>query len=519
MNHTNTLRYSRLLAVCVLSTLVAVHLQAIQQDVFDKAIRISKNRGTVYELLRDISEQAGYSFIYDSQIIENDKVVKVTKGNYALRDAIYLITGNNGLQIDQSGAYILLRLPTTSTDTRDGFDQPEQDLHFIVKGALYDQQTREPVMFASIHVLQTSMGVITNRDGEFQLTFPDTLQHHKVRFSHIGYESQETELALLKDGFIDVGMKPMVIPLQEVTVNAVNPVQTVQDMLANRDRNYASEPACLTAFYREGINRDDRNIDLTESILQVYKTGYQKKASFDQVKLIKKRRIISGLATDSIFPKMRSGIQSCLILDVVKEMPDFIALDHDSQYNYSYKGKNMIDERPVHIIAFQQKDHVLEPLYCGELYIEDGNKALVELRFEVNASHVDKATNSFIDKKPVGLRINLQEAKYRVSYKPSNDGYYYTNHVRGDVSFKVRRKNRLFNSQLHFWFEMATCEIDTNDVKPFPANERLSTRRIFAETKSVYDKNFWEKFNIILPEEGLKSAFTHNLNEVLITNP
>ena len=51
-------------------------------DTFDVVVRIVKNRGTVYELLKDISGQSGYLFIYDSQIIENDKVVKIAKGAY-----------------------------------------------------------------------------------------------------------------------------------------------------------------------------------------------------------------------------------------------------------------------------------------------------------------------------------------------------------------------------------------------------------------------------------------------------
>ena len=205
------------------------------------------------------------------------------------------------------------------------------------------------------------------------------------------------------------------------------------------------------------------------------------------------------------------------ILDIIKEMPDFIVPENNPPYKYTYTGKNHIDNRLVHIISFRQKDHVREPLYCGELFIEDDNKALVEARIAIIPKLINKATHSFIDKKPLGLQMTLQEAAYIVSYKPSNNGFYYASHVRGDIRFKIRRKNRLFTSSLHFWFEMATCEIDTCEVKTFPPNERLSATRIFAETKSVYDKNFWEHFNVILPEEDLKNAIMHNLREALVT--
>ena len=498
---------------------MAVNIKAQNQDVFDRVVRINRNRGTIYELLKDISKQSGYLFIYDSQIIENDKTIRVSKRTCSLRDAIYLITGNKQLQIDLSGNYILLRLPKTQIPDDADLAVPARAIPFTISGALYDGQTNESVKFATVHILSTSIGIVTNQDGGFQLNIPDSLQHLSVRFSHIGYESQEIELALLKDRFIDIHLKPQVYPLQEVVISAVNPVQALKDMLDNRANNYASEPAYLTSFYREGIDHNDHNIDLTESVLQVYKTGYQKSVDNDQVKLIKKRRIMSRLETDTIFPKMRSGIESCLVLDVIKELPDFIVQSQETSYMYAYQGKSVIDERPVHIIGFQQKEHVREPMYCGELFIEDDNKALVEVRFEVNPKLANKATNTFIDKKPFAYTMSLQQAQYKISYKPSENGYYYANHVRGDVSFKIRRKNRLFSSSLHFWFEMATCDINTENVKPFPLNQRISTTRIFAETKSVYDKNFWEHFNIILPEDNLKNILIHNLHEVLIPGP
>jgi hypothetical protein len=213
---------------------------------------------------------------------------------------------------------------------------------------------------------------------------------------------------------------------------------------------------------------------------------------------------------------MRSGINSCLALDIIKELPDFVTPEEETPYVYTYAGKSYIDDRPVNIISFQQKDFIREPLYRGDLFIEAENKALVDVRIEINPRHVNQATHNFISKKPAGLIMNLQQAKYIVSYKLSDDGRYYIHHIRGDIHFKVRRKNRIFSSPLHFWFEMATCDINRQNVKPFPPTERLSTTRIFAETQSTYDQNFWENFNIILPEEGLQNTLIHNLHDVLI---
>ena len=507
---------NRLFIVCMLAFFTALNIQANEHDALDRTVRISKNKGTIYELLKDISIQSGFLFIYDSQIINNDKKVKVSKGEYTLRDAIHIITGNKNLQIDLSGQYILLRMTGKYTPVSSEESDIAKDIHITIGGRLYDRETGEGVIFASVSILNTSFGIVTNQDGEFQLVVPDSLQNHKVRFSHIGYKSQEIDISLLKEGFVDIAMNTQTVLLKEVVVSAVNPESALNDMLNNRATNYAAEPVHLTTFYREGIDHNNINTDLTESVLQIYKTGHKKNASNDQVKLIKKRRIVNRLKTDTIFPKMRSGVNSCLILDIIKELPEFITPNNATQYKYSYIGKSIIDNKTVNIISFHQREHIREPLYSGELFIEAENKALVEVRFEINPKYAREATNMFVDKKAAGLRINLQQARYIVSYRPSDDGFYYINHVRGDIKFKVQQKKRLLSSPLNFWFEMVTCNIDKRDVKMFPRDEQLSTNHIFAETKHEYDRDFWKNFNIILPEEKLQEEIIRNLNDAII---
>ena len=513
--------FNHILIVCMFLSLFAGNIQAVEHDPFDTIVRISKNNGTIYELLKDISKQSGYLLIYDSRIIDNDIKVKINKGKYSLRDAIYLITGDKELQLDLSGEYIMIRRGDKQTATIFNDNTPteskEQDTIFTIGGKLLDAETNEVVTSASVGIINTFIGTITNREGDFRLIIPDSLRNRKVRVSHIGYESIEIDLALLKGEVVNLELKPAIVPLNEVVVSGARPEPLLNDMLNNRQANYASEPVSLTTFYREGIDHNNKNIDITESVLHIYKTGYKRNAAFDHVKLIKKRRVENRPLADTIFPKMRSGINSCLVLDIIKELPEFIAPDKETQYSYSYAGRTVIDNRKVNIISFKQKEYINDPLYTGHIFIDNEKKALVEVRFEINPKYADKATNMFIDRKSPGIRIILQKAQYIVSYKLSDDGFYYINHVRGDLRFKIRKNKQLFNSAIHLWFEMVTCDIVTKDVQGIPVSERLSKTRIFSETKHDYDINFWGNFNIILPEEALKENIIKNLNEIVIT--
>ena len=59
----------------------------------------------------------------------------------------------------------------------------------------------------------------------------------------------------------------------------------------------------------------------------------------------------------------------------------------------------VIDNRLVNVISFRQNKGIKEPLYCGELYIDAENNALVQARLEINPAYVRQATDMFIERK------------------------------------------------------------------------------------------------------------------------
>lgn len=519
MKHTNGHAIYRIIVlICLI--IISANIQADDKDVLNRKLNISKTKGTIYQLLKHVSDLSGYLFIYDSQLINNDQLVKIDKREYSLREIIYAITGNPTLRIDVLDNHILLRPPENKPSTKivPAETDTKEARYITLTGSLYDRITGEPVMYATLGITSTSIGTISNQEGAFRLTVPDSLSSHPVKFSHIGYESKELQFSLLAQQNIRIYLDPRIIPLQEIVVRVVDPLQTISKMIDEKKNNYSKNPVYQTVFYREGIEYKKKNIDLTESVLLVHKGGYDETTSTDQAKLIKMRRIVNRHSTDTIFPKMKSGINSCFVLDIIKEFPEFIDLSETSPYLYTYTDVDIIDNKKVNVISFEQRPHIKQPLYKGELLIEDESNALIGANFEINKDFVGRATGLFVEKKNPRLKLSLQHAKYSVNYKPTNDGRYQINYIRGDIQFKVRKRGQLFNNTLQFWYEMVNCKSDTENVKTFPRNERLLPNKVFSETKHPYDENFWEHFNIILPEEELKDAIINSLNEVTILN-
>ena len=103
------------------------------------------------------------------------------------------------------------------------------------------------------------------------------------------------------------------------------------------------------------------------------------------------------------------------------------------------------------------------------------------------------------------IKITPKEARYTLSYKRWGNKYY-INHVRGDLHFKVKKKKLLTNaSDLHIWFEMATCNIDTISTKCLETKERINPHTIFMDIPSN-NNSIWNESNIIPREPDLKKS-------------
>ena len=100
----------RLLCLCFWMLLLPTGLLCAEEgdDVLARMIHLSKEKNTVYRLLDKVSEQTGFLFIYDSKLIDNEKTVRIPKGDYTIRQAIYLITGNKELSLRMIGDHILI---------------------------------------------------------------------------------------------------------------------------------------------------------------------------------------------------------------------------------------------------------------------------------------------------------------------------------------------------------------------------------------------------------------------------
>jgi hypothetical protein len=88
--------------------------------------------------------------------------------------------------------------------------------HFLVRGIVRDSTTRELLVFASISVVGTRLGVTTDSKGQFQLIVPKG--NITLRCSFVGYKISEIPISVTRDIRLSVNLVSVDILLQDVTV-------------------------------------------------------------------------------------------------------------------------------------------------------------------------------------------------------------------------------------------------------------------------------------------------------------
>jgi len=488
-----------------------------QVPLLEKTISISKQNTTLYEALNLISHNADCLFIYDSETLESDKRVKLYADHQPLNKVLDNILSNPGLAYKVLGKHILIYKAKNETHPVNKIQPafPAMDLieNVIIKGHIYDNENKTAIPFATVGIVEENIGTVTNNDGFFLLKIPDSLIGTSLVVSHLGYMSQHIPVQLLNEQQVDFYLDRRVISIQEVIIRYIDPNLIIEKAMEQRKVNYAVDPVYLTTFYREGVQKNNKCTSYSEAVFKVYKSPYDVSGHSDQVKLLKSRKVQDSNPIDTVFLKLKAGVQSALQLDIVKCIPGFLDQTPPVEYTYSYVNMVSYDAKDAYAITFVQNADLEKALYTGTIYIEKEGFAILGADFEINPAYLDIAAEDLVLKKSHRLIVKLKKINYSVSYMPFN-GRYYFKHARCDIQLTTRLRHHLSSDHFNTFLEFATCNIDTSGVVKFPKQEILKPGIVFSDQPYSGNDAFWGDFNIITPEAKLSEALSGIMGKI-----
>ena len=382
-----------------------------------------------------------------------------------------------------------------------------QNTYSEYKGKVVDAINNRALDYVSLNVLETNISTVTNSEGEFLLKVPQAYKDSKIVVALLGYTKKVINLADLSENISVIKLEEAYTELKEVNVSAFKDAdKLVRKVFTEKSKTIQNQSVYMTAFYRETIKRRNRNVSLTEAVVNIIKQPYTS-ANRDAVKLGKARKSTDYKRLDTVSLKLQGGPFSTLYLDIMK-YPEYIFTEESfDTYRFSFDAPTTVNNRNVYVVDFKPRNKTLDLSYFGKLYIDVETLALVSASYLLDVSNKGKSRNLLVKRKPRDIVVYPLEAKYKVDYK-QNRGKWYYSYSNLSLKFKVNKKREIFNKVYTLSSEMAVTdwELNADDIK-IKNKDKLRPTVIITDAISGFsDPDFWGEYNLIEPDKSIESA-------------
>lgn len=384
--------------------------------------------------------------------------------------------------------------------------QDNVEKYTIVSGVIKDKSNKKKLEHVNVSIPESNIGTITNTDGEFSLKIPESIQAKDIEVSHIGYLNARIPLKGESLTEQTIWLSPYANLLSEILVRARDPRSIVEEALRKIPINYSPKSNMLKGFYREIAQKGRRYINISEAVIDIYKTPYNETAERDRVQISKGRRLLSQKQSDTLAVKLLGGPNMAIYIDVVKNPDCLLAKEDLLFYEFRMEDPTSIGDRSQYVISFRPKVKLSYPLCYGTLYIDKERLSFTRAEFNLSMDDKNKATQAILRKKPFGLHFKPVEVSYLVSYKNQGD-VTYLSYIRNNIRFKCDWKRRLFSTNYTILSEMVVTDREENNITAIPYKVAFKQNHVFSDKVDNFtNDNFWGTYNIIEPTESLEHA-------------
>ena len=261
----------------------------------------------------------------------------------------------------------------------------------VVQGRVSDAETGEGLPAATVQVVGTTRGTITNRAGDYEIAVPagsaDTLV---VRF--IGYEPA---FGVPRNGRLDLALVPSVAELGEAIVTAsVTADEIIQRVIDRKARWQAGlRTWSAQAYSRQTIRADGDVVGVIEG---------QTTAYWDRDRGL--REVVTGKRTTGNLDAIPANAFSAAdqVVNFYDDEIEFGGFDlmgptHPRAtrfYRWAIEGTRAIDGHRVYDLSFQPRNP-LQPGFEGTLAVQTGEDALLSVSARPSASVQFPLVNRF----------------------------------------------------------------------------------------------------------------------------
>lgn len=389
----------------------------------------------------------------------------------------------------------------------------------VLSGQVVDAATQEPLPYATVQLVGTQHGIVTNNEGRFILQ----LANHRgdsIRISSVGYAVRTLAVAAWPDAPIALTERP--IQLASVLITDATPESLLREAIRRHAENAPSQAQSYRGFYRElEVWKDGTfaNVRSTEAVLDFNRPGTASKNLRDpQFRVIKARQI--GTMDDSSAKEfqdvagMKGGPYKMLDdSDLDDDRLKGRILNPDSkEYNtYRRKIEGIIqrDGRDTYVISFVWNGE--EPAWRpeGKIYLDAETKAIAAYEYEVPPTLRPHGPGLSL----LGFGFRAQDAMVSAQFRHVN-GKWYPTYLRRGYAIRLTAKNekrqRQFRENLKLgpefdaWYyaEYYVTDMEPTMPAPFSKDQVLREKDRMAQQRTDASDAFWAGYSYV-PAAGI----------------
>lgn len=188
--------------LCIAQNSVA---NAENYSILNAPFHYHNDQTTLKDVVVNLKETYGVNFAYPEKI-DDSQLISISLEGTSLEEVIQQLAKQTGLKIQVVGNTVILK------NNKPVSTEEQEVLIKKIKGAVYDKN-KEPILGATVSVVGTTIGAITDVNGEFMLEVPN---QGELKVSFIGFHDQI--IVIGNQTSIEIYLKENSKELEEVVV-------------------------------------------------------------------------------------------------------------------------------------------------------------------------------------------------------------------------------------------------------------------------------------------------------------
>ena len=199
----------------ILIILLILPLSAVAQER-KQTVTIQKTNISLKEAFAIIETQTNYSIAYEQSALDMDKKVALSFKDAGIEEVLNHLLKKTTYTYKITGYHVIISLQPENNAILSKSEIPVQ----TIRGIVVDAKTNAPIEFASVGIISTSFGAVTDSLGQFRI--PNVpVGRYNLQASFMGYNTHiinEIPITSAKEVYLEISLNENAHALDEVIV-------------------------------------------------------------------------------------------------------------------------------------------------------------------------------------------------------------------------------------------------------------------------------------------------------------